>query len=116
MVMYLNTGQPVNLNTQQMDAILFSYILVQYLNGRSSTLDKAHKLTIRKPYHLKSELQMFWVFKWLVFRSPLYTEPLVTFLPILAILAIWLKVKEINKALFALKANEANIHIFLYMN
>ena len=34
---HLNTGQPDHLNARQMDAILFSYVLVQYLNGRSST-------------------------------------------------------------------------------
>ena len=30
---HLNTGQPNHLNTRQMDAILFSMFLVQYLNG-----------------------------------------------------------------------------------
>ena len=34
---YLNTGQPDHLNTGQMDTILYSYVLVQYLNGQSST-------------------------------------------------------------------------------
>ena len=38
---HLNTGQPNHLNTGQMDAILFSYVLVQYLNGWSSTDDIA---------------------------------------------------------------------------
>ena len=33
----LNTGQPNNhLDIVQMDTILFAYVLVQYLNGRSS--------------------------------------------------------------------------------
>ena len=34
---HLNTGQPNHLNTGQMDNIIFSYVLVWYLNGRSST-------------------------------------------------------------------------------
>ena len=34
---HLNTEQPNHLNTGLMDAILFSYVLVQYLNGWSST-------------------------------------------------------------------------------
>ena len=34
---HLNTGQPNHWNTRQMDTILFSYVLFQYLNGRSST-------------------------------------------------------------------------------
>ena len=38
MVWYLNAFEQLNhLNTGQMDAILFSYVLVRYLNGRSST-------------------------------------------------------------------------------
>ena len=32
-----DTVQPNHLNTRQIDAILFSYVLVWYLNGRSST-------------------------------------------------------------------------------
>ena len=36
MVWYLNTWQPRHLNTRQMDAI-FSYVLLWYSNGRSST-------------------------------------------------------------------------------
>ena len=46
---YLNTGQPNHLNTGQMDAILFSYVLVQYSNGWSSTQDITHILTILNP-------------------------------------------------------------------
>ena len=38
---FLNTRQPDHLNTGHMDAILFSYVLVQ-----SSTYEKAHKLTV----------------------------------------------------------------------
>ena len=34
---HLNTRQPDYLNTRQMEAILFSYVLVRYLNGWSST-------------------------------------------------------------------------------
>ena len=34
---HLNTGQPDHLKTGQMDAILFSYILVWYSNVQSST-------------------------------------------------------------------------------
>ena len=36
---HLNTQQqqPTHLNTRQMGDILFSFVLVQYLNGRSST-------------------------------------------------------------------------------
>ena len=34
---HLNTGQPNHLNTAQMDAILFSYVLVWYSNDWSST-------------------------------------------------------------------------------
>ena len=33
---YLNTGQPDNLNTGQMDAILFSYVLVRYMKWFST--------------------------------------------------------------------------------
>ena len=40
-----------------MDAILFSYVQVQYLNGWSSTQDIAHKQTIWIQNHLKSKLQ-----------------------------------------------------------
>ena len=56
MVWYLNTGQPNHLNTGQTDATLFSYELVWYLNGWSSTWRMAHKATIWIPNHLKSEL------------------------------------------------------------
>ena len=35
-----------HLNIVKMDAILFSYVVVQYLNGQSSTWDVAHKPTI----------------------------------------------------------------------
>ena len=34
---------PDHLNTGQMDSTLFSYVLVRYLNGGSSTKDVAHK-------------------------------------------------------------------------
>ena len=34
---HLNTGQPDHLSTKQMDTILFSYVLVWYSNGWSST-------------------------------------------------------------------------------
>ena len=55
-----------------MNTILFSYVPIQYLNGWSSTLDIAHKLTILILNHLKSELQkfgiqMFLVLKWSIF-------------------------------------------------
>ena len=44
---HLNTRQPNHLNTGQMNAILFSYVLVWYSNdGQSSTQDIAHKLAI----------------------------------------------------------------------
>ena len=43
---HLNIIQPDHLNTGQMDAILFLYVLVQYWNGWSGTGDIAHKLTI----------------------------------------------------------------------
>ena len=33
---HLNIGQPDHLNTGQIDAILFFYVLVQYLNGLAS--------------------------------------------------------------------------------
>ena len=33
----LNSGQPNHLNTGQMDTILFSYVMVQYSNGRSNS-------------------------------------------------------------------------------
>ena len=35
---HLKTGEPNHLNTLQMDAILFSYVLVWYLNGWSSLI------------------------------------------------------------------------------
>ena len=38
----------------------FLMYLVQFSNGRSSTLDIAHGPTIWKPNHLKSELQKVW--------------------------------------------------------
>ena len=53
---HLKTGQPYHLNTEQMEAILFSYVLVRYSNGRSCTEDIAHRLNIWIPNHLKSEL------------------------------------------------------------
>ena len=52
-----NTWQPNHLNTRQMVAVLFSYVLVWYLIGRSSTLDITHRPTIWIPNHLISELQ-----------------------------------------------------------
>ena len=68
---HLNTGQPNHLKTRQMDPILFSYVLVQYSNGQSSSLYIAQKLnidyqTILK-YLNKSSIQTF-----PVFRYPLY--------------------------------------------
>ena len=80
---HLNTGQPKYLFTRQMDSIFFSYLLVRYLNSRSSTKDIAQKPTILILNHLKSELQkvgvqMFPVFKCSVFRSSLYSGKLNT--------------------------------------
>ena len=37
MVCFFINGQPNHLNTGKMDAILFSNVLVRYLNGQSST-------------------------------------------------------------------------------
>ena len=53
---HLNTGRPNHLNARQMDAILFSYVLVWFSNDRSSTKDSLRpKISILN--HLKSELQ-----------------------------------------------------------
>ena len=65
-----------HLNTGHVNTILFSYILVQYLNGRSSTYHIADKPTILNPNFKKLGIQMFPVFKWSVFRSPQYLETL----------------------------------------
>ena len=46
---HLNTGEPKNLNTGQIDDILQSYVLVQYLNGQSSTKDVAGYFTMSEP-------------------------------------------------------------------
>ena len=43
---HLKTGQPNHFNNGQMDAILFSYVMVWYLNGQSSTKDIARRPTI----------------------------------------------------------------------
>ena len=43
---HLNTRQPDHLNTGQMDALSFSYVLVPYSNGWSSTKDIIHTPTI----------------------------------------------------------------------
>ena len=60
------------------EAILFSCILVQYLNGGwSSTKDIPHKPTIWDPNFKKLGIQMFPVCKWSVFRSPLYDKNVV---------------------------------------
>ena len=70
MVWFLNTRQPNHLNTRHIDTILFSYVLVWYLNGWYGTLD----IVLDQPF----EYQTIWnpakilVFKWFVFRSPLY--------------------------------------------
>ena len=47
---HLNTRQPNHLNTRQMDAILFSYVLVRFSNGGSST-PKTDHLNI-KPFEI----------------------------------------------------------------
>ena len=46
-----------HLNTGQMDPILYSYVLVRYSNGRSSTKDITYRPTIWIPNHLKSKLR-----------------------------------------------------------
>ena len=67
----------------QIDTILFYYVLVWYSNGRSSTEDITHNRPFEYPtiWNLNykkfdiqkvSGIQMFLVFKWSVFRSPLY--------------------------------------------
>ena len=71
-----NKGQPNHLNTKQMDAILFSYVLVWYLNGWSSTWDRASDRvfeyqTIWNPNFKNFGIQLLPAFKWTVFRSPL---------------------------------------------
>ena len=43
---HMKTGQPIHLNTWQMDAILFSYVLVWYWNGWSSTKD----IDVNRPF------------------------------------------------------------------
>ena len=60
---HLNTGRLDHLNTRQMNAILFSYALVWYLNIKSSTQDKKHGLTIWNMNFKKLNIQMFAVFK-----------------------------------------------------
>ena len=46
---HLITGQPNHLNTGQIDLILFSYVLVWYLNERSSTYNILDRPTIWYP-------------------------------------------------------------------
>ena len=52
-----------HLNAEQMDTILFSYVLVQYKNDGSNTFDKAHRPTIWMPDHLKYKVQKVWYYK-----------------------------------------------------
>ena len=47
---HLNMGQPNELNTIQMDAILFSYVMVWYSNGRPSTQD----IPIDRPFEYQT--------------------------------------------------------------
>ena len=60
---HLNTVKPNHLNNGQMDAILFSYVLVQYSNGQSSTQD----IALYQPFEIRTSKSS--VFKWSVFRS-----------------------------------------------
>ena len=60
---HLNTGEPNHLNTGQMDAILFSDVLVWYLNGQSRTAD--HLST--EPFEI--QLQKVW------YSSGRYSDP-----------------------------------------
>ena len=60
-------GQPDHLSAGQMDAILFSYALVQYSNGLSSLLDMAHNT---KTFEIPTSKSL--VFKWPVSKSSLY--------------------------------------------
>ena len=75
---HLNTGQPnhwikkPHWNTIQLDAILFSYMLVQYSNGLLSTQDIALKANHLKSKLKKAGIQVFPSVKWSIFRSPLY--------------------------------------------
>ena len=51
---HLNSKQPDHLNTRKIDNILFSYVLIRYLNGWSKTYDMVQKPTTWIPNHLKS--------------------------------------------------------------
>ena len=57
---HLNTGQPNHLNMRQMHAILFSYILVGFSNGWSSTQDIAHNWTFKIRASKSSVFKCFW--------------------------------------------------------
>ena len=56
----LSTLQQNHLNTRQMDAILFSYVLVRYSNGWLSTQDITHHLNTS--YRSSGFLQKFSIF------------------------------------------------------
>ena len=76
----LMVGQSDHLIMGQMDAILFSYVLVWHSNGWSSTLDINRSFEYQTNWNLnfkKLGIQMFPVFKWSVFRTPLYLTRMV---------------------------------------
>ena len=66
---HLNTVKPNHLNNGQMDAILFSYVLVQYSNGQPSTQD----IALYQPFEIRTSKSQ--VFKWSVFRLYCSFEP-----------------------------------------
>ena len=49
---HLNTGQCNHLNTRQMDATFFSYVLVWYSNGRASTQPQIDHLNT-EPFEIR---------------------------------------------------------------
>ena len=64
---HLKTGQPNHLNTGQMGAILFSYVLVQYLNGQSCTQE------IDQPFEISTLKRL--VFKCCRYSNGRYSDP-----------------------------------------
>ena len=65
----MNTGEPDHLNTWQMDAILFSYVLVWCLIGQSTTKDIVQKLIIWNPNFKKFGIQMVGIRNPTVFKK-----------------------------------------------
>ena len=106
---HLNTRQPKHLNTRQMDAILLSYVLVWYSNGWSSTRNITHWNT--EPFEIPISKSL--VFKWSVFRSPLYLKPVVSLL-IQCVCSMW--VCPLTRWAFLWFETNRNYKIIFFIN